>query len=320
MLIPTLLVASFALAIGATHAQSPYPSKPIEFVVSSQPGGAADVLTRLIGSKLSESLGQPYVVTYKPGAGANIGPEYAAKAPADGYTLLLSFAGMTVSPSLYPNLRYDPVRDFAAVSLIAKAPLVLVVTPKVKSGSLSEFIAYAKANPGKVTLGHAGNGTAQHLGGVLFAGAAGIDVLQVPFNGSSSVTTALLSDVVDAQFDNMVSIMTQVKAGKLRALGVSSSRRLDALPDVPTIAETVVPGFEAGTWYGVVAPANTPPDVIAKLNREIVRIVGLPDVQARLLELGLVPSTNSPAEYATMIRAEVDRYAKAIKAGGIKLE
>ena len=314
------LAIALTLATGLAAAQTPYPSKPIEFVVSSQPGGAADVLTRLIGSKLSEALGQPYVVTYKPGAGANIGPEYAAKALADGHTLLLSFAGMTVSPSLYPNLRYDPVKDFAPVSLIAKAPLVLVVTPKVEARSIPEFVAYAKANPGKVTLGHAGNGTAQHLGGLLFASAAGIDVLQVPFNGSSSVTTALLSDVVDAQFDNMVSIMTQVKAGKLRPLGVSSSARLSALPGVAAIAESAVPGFEAGTWYGVVAPANTPQDVVNKLNREIVRIVGLPDVQARLLELGLVPSTNSPSEYAAMIRGDVERYAKAIKSGGIKLE
>lgn len=316
----TLLTVALVMATGLSSAQTPYPTKPIEFVVSSQPGGAADVLTRLIGSKLSEALGQPYVVTYKPGAGANIGPEYVAKAPADGHTLLLSFAGMTVSPSLYPNLRYDPVKDFAPVSLIAKAPLVLVVTPKVKAESIPEFIAYAKANPGKVTLGHAGNGTAQHLGGVLFASAAGIDVLQVPFNGSSSVTTALLSDVVEAQFDNMVSIMPQVKAGKLRPLGTSSSSRLSALPQVATIAETAVPGFEAGTWYGVVAPANTPAAVVNKLNREIVRIVALPDVQARLLELGLVPSTNTPAEYAAMIRSDVERYAKVVKSAGIKLE
>ena len=320
MLRKCICLVLWVLASSCVAAQTTYPSKPIEFVVSSQPGGAADIIARLIGPKLTEAWGQPYIVTYKPGAGANIGPEFAARAPKDGYTLLISFAGMTISPSLYPNLRYDPVRDFSPVTLIAKAPLVLVVNPRVKANSLSELVAYAKANPAKLTLGHAGNGTAQHLSGVLLANAAGIDVLEVPFNGSSSVTTALLSDVVEAQFDNMVSIMTQVRAGKLRPIGVSAMTRLKALPDVPTLSESGLRGFEAGSWYGVVAPANTPPEIIDKLNREIVRIVALPDVQDKLVDLGLIPFTNSPTEYGDMIKNDTQRYARIIKQAGIKLE
>lgn len=300
--------------------QETYPRKPIEFVVSSQPGGAADIMARLIGPKLADAWGQPYIVTYKPGAGANIGPEFVAKAPNDGHTLLISFAGMTISPSLYPNLRYDPVRDFAPVSLIAKAPLVLVVNPRVKANSVAELIAYAKANPGKLTWGHAGPGTAQHLGGVLLANAASIDVLQVPFSGSSSVTTALLSDVVEVQFDNMASIMPQAKAGKLRPIGVSAASRLKSMPDVPTLAEGGLAGFEAGSWYGVVAPAGTPAPVVDKLNREIVRIVAMPDVQEKLVELGLIPFTNTPGAYAELIKADRDRYAEIIKRTGIKLD
>jgi len=311
---------SFLLFSQLVPAQAAYPTKPLEFVVSSQPGGAADIVARLIGPKLVEAWGQPYVVTYKPGAGANIGPEFAAKAPKDGHTILISFAGMTISPSLYPNLRYDPVRDFVAVSLVAKAPLVLVVNPKVKASTVSDLIAYAKANPGKLTWGHAGPGTAQHLNGVLFANAAGIDVLQIPFNGSSSVTTGLLSDVVEVQFDNMASIMPQVKAGKLRALGVSASARLKALPDVPTVSEGGLRDFEAGSWYGIMVPAGTPGEIVDKLNREIVRIVALPDVHEKLVDLGLVPFTNSAADYAAMVKADKDRYAAIIKQVGVKLE
>jgi len=310
----------FLLFSQLVPAQAAYPTKPLEFVVSSQPGGAADIVARLIGPKLVEAWGQPYVVTYKPGAGANIGPEFAAKAPKDGHTILISFAGMTISPSLYPNLRYDPVRDFVAVSLVAKAPLVLVVNPKVKASTVSDLIAYAKANPGKLTWGHAGPGTAQHLNGVLFANAAGIDVLQIPFNGSSSVTTGLLSDVVEVQFDNMASIMPQVKAGKLRALGVSASARLKALPDVPTVSEGGLRDFEAGSWYGIMVPAGTPGEIVDKLNREIVRIVALPDVHEKLVDLGLVPFTNSAADYAAMVKADKDRYAAIIKQVGVKLE
>jgi len=311
---------SFLLFSQLVPAQAAYPTKPLEFVVSSQPGGAADIVARLIGPKLVEAWGQPYVVTYKPGAGANIGPEFAAKAPKDGHTILISFAGMTISPSLYPNLRYDPVRDFVAVSLVAKAPLVLVVNPKVKASTVSDLIAYAKVNPGKLTWGHAGPGTAQHLNGVLFANAAGIDVLQIPFNGSSSVTTGLLSDVVEVQFDNMASIMPQVKAGKLRALGVSASARLKALPDVPTVSEDGLRDFEAGSWYGIMVPAGTPGEIVDKLNREIVRIVALPDVHEKLVDLGLVPFTNSAADYAAMVKADKDRYAAIIKQVGVKLE
>ena len=309
---------SFLLFSQLVPAQAAYPTKPLEFVVSSQPGGAADIVARLIGPKLVEAWGQPYVVTYKPGAGANIGPEFAAKAPKDGHTILISFAGMTISPSLYPNLRYDPVRDFVAVSLVAKAPLVLVVNPKVKASTVSDLIAYAKVNPGKLTWGHAGPGTAQHLNGVLFANAAGIDVLQIPFNGSSSVTTGLLSDVVEVQFDNMASIMPQVKAGKLRGLAVTSPQRSRSAPDVPTVAESGFPGFEMGSWHSILVPAKTPKAIITLLHAELVKTLAQPDVKERFASQGLETVGSTPEEFREHLKRETAKYAKVIKAVGIK--
>lgn len=320
MLLRSLLMAGAVTWGGLVGAQTPYPTKTIEFVSASQPGGATDMVARLIGPKLTAAWGQPYIVTYKPGAGGNIGPQFVAGAKNDGYTLLVSFAGMMISPALYPDLRYDPVKDFAPVTLVAKAPLVLVAAPKLPARTLPELIAYGKSNPGQLNWGHGGAGTAQHLSGLLFASAAGIDVLQVPFNGSSAVTTALLSDTVHVQFDNLVSLAPHVKSGKMRALAVSSTSRLRSLPDVPTMAESGLPGFEAGSWYGIFAPAGTPLDIVDRLSREIAKIVASPEVQDRLIELGLVPVTNSPAEYAEMVRSEKDRYARIVRQAGIKLQ
>ena len=275
----------------------------------------------MFAQKMGESFNQSVIVENKPGAGGNIGAEAGAKAPADGYTLTLAAAGfMAVNPSVYSKLGYDSVKDFQPISLLVNAPLLFVVHPKVQANTVKEFINFARANPGKLTIGNGGTGTAQHLGGEFFTTTADIKVVHVPYKGSAPATSDLLGGVFDAQFDNMVTLIPHVKAGKLRALAVSSAKRVPLLPDVPTIAESALPGFETGTWYGVVAPAGTPRPVVEKLNREVLRILALPDVQERLTAQGLEPAGNSPADFATMIRAEIAKYAKIVKAAGIKAE
>jgi tripartite-type tricarboxylate transporter receptor subunit TctC len=284
-------------------------------------GSTNDVLARLIAPKLQEAIGQPVVVENKPGAGGNIGAEAGARAAADGYTLTLCAAGfMAVNPSLYAKLPYDPVRDFAPVALLVKAPLLMVVHPGAQARSVRELIDWARANPGRLTIGNGGQGTAQHLGGELFTAAAGIRAVHLPYKGSAPATTDLLAGVFDAQFDNMVTLLPHVRSGKLRALGVSSAARVPVLPEVPTIAESALPGFETGTWYGVVAPAGTPVPVLERLNREIARIVALPDMAERLQAMGLIPAVGTRAVFGEFIRAEIAQYGKLIRSAGIKLD
>ena len=315
-----LLCAAFAF-VAPAQAQDSFPSKQMRIIVPFAPGGATDVLARLVGQKLSESWGQQVVVENRPGAGGNIGAAAGAKAPPDGHTLTLAAAGfMAVNPSVYAKMGYDSVKDFQPISLLVHAPLLFVVNPKVQAQTVKEFIALAKANPDKLTIGNGGTGTAQHLGGEYFTSTAGIKVTHVPYKGSAPATTDLLGGVFDAQFDNMVTLIPHVKAGKLRALAVSSARRVPLLPDVPTIAEAALPGFETGTWYGIVAPAGTPQPVVARLNRELNRILALPDVREKLLAQGLEPAGNTPAEFAAMIRSEIAKYAKIVKSAGIKAE
>jgi tripartite-type tricarboxylate transporter receptor subunit TctC len=317
-----MLAACAALVcIAPAQAQDHFPSRQMRIIVPFVPGGASDMLARLVAQKLGETFSQTVIVENRPGAGGNIGAEAGAKAAPDGHTLTLAAAGfMAVNPSVYLKLGYDSVRDFQPVSLLVHAPLLFVVNPKVQAQTVREFIDLAKANPDKLAIGNGGTGTAQHLGGEYFTSTAGIKVLHVPYKGSAPATTDLLGGVFDAQFDNMVTLIPHVKAGKLRALGVSSARRVPLLPDVPTIAEAALPGFETGTWYGIVAPAGTPKPVVERLNREINRILTLPDVREKLLAQGLEPAGNSPAEFDAMIRAEIVKYAKIVKAAGIKAE
>ena len=322
-----ILCATLALALaglaGGAAAQAPadYPTRPIKVIVPFAPGGATDVLARMIGQKLAESWGQQVVVENRPGAGGNIGAEAGARAAADGYTLTLAAAGfMAVNPSLYAKLPYDPVRDFAPVALLVKAPLLLVVNPAVPARNTRELVEWARANPGRLTIGNGGQGTAQHLGGELFTSVAGIRAVHLPYKGSAPATTDLLAGVFEAQFDNMVTLLPHVKSGKLRALGVSSAARVPVLPDVPTIAESALPGFETGTWYGMVAPAATPPAVLDKLNREIARIVALPEVNERMIAMGLVPAVGPRAAFGVVIRSEIAQFGKLIRSAGIKLD
>ena len=321
LLLAAVVSAAAFLHVEPASAQAAYPNKPLRIIVPFSPGGATDALARMMGQKLTEAWGQPVVIENKPGAGGNIGAEAGAKAAGDGYTLTLAAAGfMAVNPSVYPKLAYDPVKDFAPLTLLVKAPLLLVVNPKLPVNNISEFMAYAKANPGKVSLGNGGNGTAQHLGGVYMANEAKINLVHVPYKGSAPATTDLLGGVVDAQFDNMVTLVPYVKSGKLRALAVSSTQRSAAFPDVPTLSETVLPGFETGTWYGLVAPASTPAPITVKLSQELQRILALPDVREKLVATGLDASGMSNAEYGQFIRSEIAKYAKIVKAAGVTAE
>ena len=317
----TALACAFAL-LGPAAAQTDYPSKPLRVIVPFPPGGASDTLGRMVAQHLSAAWGQSAIVENRPGAGGNIGAEVGAKAPADGYTLTLAAAGfMAVNPSLYPKLSYDSATDFQPVSLLVRAPLLLVVNPaKVEASNVREFVQLTKRQPGKIAVGNGGAGTAQHLGGVNFALAANIDVAHVPYKGSAPATNDLLGGVTDAQFDNLVTLVPFVKSGKLRALAVSSSQRVAALPHVPTIAETGLPGFEDGTWYGIVAPRGTPQAVVDKLNAELHKLLAQPDTQQKLLAMGLEPAGNSAAEFGTLIRSEIAKYRTIVQKANVKLD
>jgi tripartite-type tricarboxylate transporter receptor subunit TctC len=325
MLHRTVLVTRFSLALmlfggllNIAHSQTTYPTKGLRIVVPFAPGGATDVLARISAQHLTHVWGQPVVVENKPGAGGNIGADVGAKAAADGYTLTLAAAGfMAVNPSLYMQLTYNSVTDFTPVILLVKAPLLLVVNPTVRAQSLSEFIELVRRHPGRINLGNGGTGTAQHLGGVSFSLAANIELNHVPYKGSAPATTDLLGGIFDAQFDNMVTLMPYVNSGKLRALAVSSLQRVAALPDVPTMAENALPGFETGTWYGIVAPKNTPTEIIDKLNGELRKMLALSEVKEKLASMGLEASPNTPAEFSALIRSEIVKYAAIVKSARI---
>ena len=319
-LLGVTLACAVSLGVPAV-AQTDFPTKKMRVIVPFPPGGASDTLGRMVAQHLSTAWGQPAIVENRPGAGGNIGAEAGAKAPADGSTLTLAAAGfMAVNPSIYPKLNYDSATDFQPVALLVKAPLLLVVHPKVPAQNAREFIELAKRSPGRITIGNGGTGTAQHLGGVSFGLAAGVDVGHIPYKGSVPATTDLLGGVVDAQFDNLVTLVPFVKSGKLRALGVSSTQRVAALPEVPTLAEAGLPGFEDGTWYGIVAPRNTPKAVVDKLNAELLRMLSQPDIKEKLLSMGLQPAGNSPAEFGALIHSEIGKYRSIVKTANIKVD
>ncbi len=300
--------------------QGDFPSRPVRLIVPYPPGGAADVLGRLVGQKLSERWGQQVIIDNRPGAGGGIGAQAGAKAPADGYTLTVTPVGiMAVNPWVYAKLPYDPLRDFQPVTLIASSPFVLTVNPKVPANTFKEFVEYARANPGKVSVGNPGSGTGQHLGGEYLATSAGIQLVHVPYKGSAPATTDLLGGVIDAQFD-LITLLPHVKAGKLRALGVSSSKRMKALPEVPTIAESGLAGFEVVAWNGIVAPAGTPMALVEKIQRDVAQVLALRDVQDWLVAQGYEPGGQTPAEFGAFIRSELEKYGRIVKAAGIKAE
>lgn len=297
----------------------PYPAKAVRMVVPFPAGGPTDVLARLVSQNLSEAWKQQVVVDNRPGAGANIGAELAAKAPPDGYTLLMTTSVIVVAPSLYSNLPYNPLRDFAPVVNVASAPAILLVHPSVPANSVSELIALAKRTPGKINFASTGSGTPLHLSAELFKVMAEIDIVHIPYKGSAPALVDLIGGQVSMMFDSTVSGIRHAKSGALRALGVSSSRRLAVAPNLPAIAETV-PGYEASFWYGMFAPAGTPPAIVTKINADVLRVLGAPDVRDRIESQGAEPIGNSVEQFAAQMRSDVPKWAKVVKLSGAKVE
>jgi tripartite-type tricarboxylate transporter receptor subunit TctC len=315
-----LLAVFAATVVVPAHAQS-YPSKPIRVVVPYPAGGTSDILARSIGQKLSESWGQPVIVENKPGANGNVGADIVAKSPPDGYTLLLADIGaLAISPSVYPTLPFDPTKDFAPVTMVAYSPHILVVHPSVAAGSVNELIALAKAKPGKLNFAISGMGGAPHLAGVDFALRAGIDWVYVPYKGGAQAIADVAGGQADVTLNGMLATYPLVQGGKLKLLAVSSAKRMSAIPDTPTIAESGLSGFESGSWQGIVAPAGTPREVVAKLNAEVGRIVTTPEMRANLGKQGADVRTNTPDEFAAFIRSEKAKWAKVVKEANVKVE
>lgn len=313
------MALALLLASSVSLAQT-YPSKPIRWIIPFPPGGAMDAMARTLAPKMSERLGQPVVTENRPGAGGNIGSEAAAKSAPDGHTILIVSVGHAVNPSLYAGMTFDPVKDFAAVTLLAVVPNVLVVNPSVGAGSVAELVALAKAQPGRLTYASAGNGTSIHLAGVLFASMAGLDLLHVPYKGSGPAVTDLLGGQVSMMFESITSARTHISSGKLRALAVTTVRRSQALPDVPTVAEAGIRGYEVSPWFAVFVPAKTPKPVVARLHAEITGALRLPDVRERLASIGAEPIGSSPEELATHLKSEMARWAGIIRDRGIKAD
>ena len=314
------IAAAAVLSATCAIAQS-YPGKPIHIIAAQSAGGASDLFARLIGQKFTETWKQPVVVDNRPGAGGAIGTEMVAKSPPDGYTLLLAAAGqLVINQSLYPKLGYDPVKDLMPVAFFVSAPLLLVTHPAVPAKSVKELIAFAKAHPNVLNCGSGGSGSPAHLAAELFWAKTGVRMTHVPFKGVAPSVTAVIAGQIDLTFATIAATLQQVKAHRLRALGVTTARRSQAMPEVPTIAEAGVPGYEMNTWYGLFGPAGLAKDIVARLNAEVMRIVNLPEVRERLLNDGADPGNLTLDQFAALIRSDAARWAKVIKDAGVKGE
>jgi tripartite-type tricarboxylate transporter receptor subunit TctC len=314
-----LLGTAIFAASGHARAQS-FPSKPVRIVVPYPPGGGADTTARLIGPKLQEALGETVVVDNRPGAGGMIGDDTVAKAPPDGHTLLIGAFAHAVNPALYPKMPFKTPDDFAPISLLVTVPELLVVTPSFPAKSVAELVAMAKAEPGKLLYASSGNGTAQHLAAELFRLRTGIDIGHVPYKGGSLAVADVAAGHVPFYFGNMTAALPQARAGRVRALAVTSAERSAAAPDVPTIAEAGVKDCEISEWNGLLAPAGTPPAVIARLHEEMAKIMRMPDIREKFADLGATPIGSTPQELAAFIRAEMTKWAEVVKAANIKIE
>ena len=323
----TLALLACALAsatLPAANAQAPaasWPSKPIRWVVPFPPGGAMDAIARTLGEKAGKTLGQPFVIENKPGAGGNIGADFVAKQPGDGYTLMITSIGMATNKPLYGKLSYDPIKDFAPVSLLAVVPNVLVTNatqPDVKTAK--DVIAAARKTPGKLTYASAGNGTSIHLAGEVFTSLAQVDMLHVPYKGSGPAVSDLLGGQVNYMFDSITSARPHIESGKLRALGLTTAKRSKSLPNVPTLAEAGLPGYEVSPWFAVFMPAATPKDIVAKVNAALLEAMKDPDVVKRFETIGAEPVGSTPEEMAQHLARESERWTKLIQERGIKLD
>jgi tripartite-type tricarboxylate transporter receptor subunit TctC len=317
------LLAILMTAVPAVLAQAwaqTYPTKPVRLVVPFPPGGGTDTMARALAPRLTERLGQQVVIDNRPGAGATIGVEIASRAPADGYTLLLATITNAVGMSLYSKLAWDLRRDFAPVGLMATTPHIVVVHPSVPAKSIKELVALAKARPGDLLYSSAGSGTVTHLAGELFAHMTGAKMTHVPYKGGGPSVVALLSGEVGVAFSTMPSVIGHVRSGRVRGIAVTTRQRSAAVPDLPTVGEAGVPGFEVGSWYGISAPAGTPREIIARLSGDVARVLALPDVKERLARSGFEVLLSSPEEFGEFVRSEIDKWAKVVKASGVRID
>jgi tripartite-type tricarboxylate transporter receptor subunit TctC len=312
-------LTGFTLAGIGNAAALDYPTRPVRWIVTYTPGGATDITARIMAQWLSERLGQQFIIENKPGGGNNIGTEAAIHSPADGYTLVLVNPANAINATLYPKLSFNFMKDIAPVGGIMRVPNVMEVNPSFPAKTVAEFIAYAKANPSKINWATSGNGTSVHLSGELFKMMTGVQLTHIPYKGSAPALTDLLAGTVDVIFDNMPPSLPHIRAGKLRALAVTTNVRSEALPDVPTVADTV-PGYEASAFFGMGVPKGTPPEIIEKLNKEINAGLADPKIKARLFELGGMLIAGTPEDFGKVVASETDKWAKVIKAGGVALE
>jgi tripartite-type tricarboxylate transporter receptor subunit TctC len=314
-----LIVAVFVLASSSASAQT-YPSKQVRFLVGFPAGGATDVVARAISQNLSEALGQPVVVDNRAGAASNIAAEIAATAPKDGHTIFMGTVSTAINPSLYKKLAYNALKDFAAVTQVTDTPFMFVTHPSLPVKNVKEFIALAKAKPGQLNYGSAGNGSGGHLFTAMFGSMAGVQLLHVPYRGASFATTSVLAGETIFMFDNIVTTLPLARAGKLRALAVTTLKRSRVANEIPTIAESGVPGYDANAWFGVFAPAGTPDAVIARLQSEIGKILKAPEIRERFITLGAEPVGSTPDQFATFYRSEVAKWAKVVKDSGAQID
>ncbi len=315
------ILAALSLTLAAGAAAQTYPEKSVKLVVPFPPGGPTDGMARILGQELSKKWSQPVIIDNKGGAGGGIAAESVAKSPADGYTLFFGTTGtQTINPSLYAKLPYDPVKDFAPVSMVATTANVLVVNATLPVKSVKELIAYAKANPGKLTFGSAGNGSSNHLAGELFKSTSGVDMVHVPYKGSAPALNDLLGGQLSLMWDVISTAMPHVAAGKTRALGVTSPKRSAIAPDVPTIAESGLPGYEVVIWFGVLAPTGTPAPIVDKISKDLAAIMKTPEMKERLSKLGAEPAGTTPAEFADLMKADTAKWSKVVKSSGARVD
>ncbi len=322
------LFTTLLLLVGTAQAQQAWPSKPVRIVVPFAPGGTTDILARAIAPELTRAFGQTFFVENKAGAGGNLGADIVAKSPSDGYTLLMGTVGTHgINRALYNKLPFDPIKDFAPITVVAGVPNVMVMNADIAKSrninSVADFIAFAKANPGKLNMASSGNGTSIHLAGELFKSMSGTYMVHFPYKGSGPAIFDMLGGSMDVMFDNLPSAIPHIKSGKLKALAVSSSQRSEAMPDLPTIEEAGGPtlkGYEASSWFGLLAPAGTPPDVVRRIQQETAKAMNTPAVKEKLLAQGAIPGGNTPEDFAKFIDAEHKKWAQVVKVSGAKVD
>ena len=308
------------ICVNVSAQSQAYPTRPIRFVVPYVPSGGVDFVARTLAEKLSQTFSHPVIVDNRPGGSTNIGTELVARAAPDGYTFLVASVPTSVNMTLFKNLRFNIIKDFIHISLLSTAPNILVVHPSLPVKSIHELVSYAKARPGQLTFGSAGIGTSNHLSGELFKIMAGIDMLHVPYKGGGAAVTELLGGHISMYFATPPSVMSHVQSGKLRALGVTSEKRSASVPDIPTISESGLPGFDQSAWHGLFAPAGTPAPIIAKLSTEVVKVLKMPDVEKRFNSQGVDVIASSPEEFAAFIKRDVAKYERLIKTANIHIE